>query len=162
MTIGLDRCEFCNSTTHHWFDCKSKPAGWRPERLRSAKKKPAKKSTAARKDVLATPKIALSDSKIGKDANEAKLPAGTQALPVDKGSLDHSHSDMEVKHEKGAGRSSSVILAKAEAAASHLAPLTKRGTPRQRAPKGTFDRKAYQREAARERRAKLKAEGKSK
>ena len=36
------------------------------------------------------------------------------------------------------------------------APLTVRGTPRQRAPKGTFDRKAYQREAAKERRAKVK------
>lgn len=35
--------------------------------------------------------------------------------------------------------------------------LTKRGTPRQRAPKGTgFDRKAYQREKAKLRRAKLK------
>lgn len=34
--------------------------------------------------------------------------------------------------------------------------LTTRGTPRRRAPKGTFDRKAYQREKARERRAKLK------
>jgi hypothetical protein len=35
-------------------------------------------------------------------------------------------------------------------------PLTTRGTPRQRAPKGTFDRKAYQREKQRERRAKLR------
>ncbi len=33
---------------------------------------------------------------------------------------------------------------------------TTRGTPRQRAPKGTFDRKAYQAQKARERRAKLK------
>lgn len=31
--------------------------------------------------------------------------------------------------------------------------LTVRGTPRKRKPKGTFDRKAYQREAARKRRA---------
>lgn len=38
--------------------------------------------------------------------------------------------------------------------------LTKAGTPRKRAPKGTgFDRKAYQREKARERRAKAKADG---
>lgn len=40
-------------------------------------------------------------------------------------------------------------------------PLTTRGTPRQRAPKGTFDRKAYQREAAKKRRAaKAQQEGK--
>lgn len=44
-------------------------------------------------------------------------------------------------------------IQKAEAAAAHLAPVTKKGTPRQRAPKGTFDRKAYQREAAKRRRA---------
>lgn len=36
-------------------------------------------------------------------------------------------------------------------------PLTVRGTQRQRAPKGTFDRKAYQAQKARRRRAALKA-----
>lgn len=53
-------------------------------------------------------------------------------------------------------------LAKAEAAAAHLAPtLTAKGTPRKRAPKGTFDRKAWQADAARKRRAKLKAQKES-
>lgn len=57
--------------------------------------------------------------------------------------------------------------AKAEAAASHLAPLTKRGTPRQRAPKGSISKQERERIKSQKRRdrlkaAKLKAEGKSK
>lgn len=36
-------------------------------------------------------------------------------------------------------------------------PLTTRGTPRRRAPKGSFDRKSYQREWARKRRAAKRA-----
>ncbi len=39
-------------------------------------------------------------------------------------------------------------------------PLTVRGTPRKRAPKGTFDRKAYQRKAAKMRRDRKRAEDK--
>lgn len=46
----------------------------------------------------------------------------------------------------------------APGAVDTITPLTVRGTPRKRAPKGTFDRKAYQRQKARERRAKLKAD----
>lgn len=68
-------------------------------------------------------------------------------------SLDLSHSDPEVKHGKGAGRSSSVILAKAEAAAAHLAPKRGRGRP-----KSIRDMAAYKAEKQREYRARLKAE----
>lgn len=45
------------------------------------------------------------------------------------------------------------IAAKAQA---ETIELTKLGTPRKRAPKGTFDRKAWQRSAAKKRRAKAK------
>ncbi len=60
--------------------------------------------------------------------------AGTQAPPVDK----------------------------LETARKVLADVTTRGTPRKRAPKGTFDRKAHQAKKARERRAAKKAEAKPK
>lgn len=36
-------------------------------------------------------------------------------------------------------------------------PITTRGTPRKRAPKGTFDKRAYQRELMRRKRAEKKA-----
>lgn len=53
-----------------------------------------------------------------------------------------------------AAASAPTLLAEAERAAAHLAPdVTTRGTPRKRAPKGTFDRKANQRERAKKRRA---------
>jgi hypothetical protein len=59
---------------------------------------------------------------------------------------------MEVKHEKGAGRPSSVILDKAEAAAARLAP--KKDTR-----KGDRHAPGYWAEYGRKRRARLKAEG---
>jgi hypothetical protein len=70
--IGLDRCEFCNSPAHHWFDCKLKPSGWKPERL--------KKSTAARKDVPVQARRQLEPRETPR--GEIQL-AGTQAPPVE-------------------------------------------------------------------------------
>ncbi len=37
MTVGLDKCEFCGSPAHVWFNCTKKPDGWKPERLTRAK-----------------------------------------------------------------------------------------------------------------------------
>lgn len=105
------------------------------------------KSTAARKDVhskrnqVARPEPAAPTQKA--------TGAGTQAPPVDT-----VYPPMNLNPEKvAADVAYAKTLAKAEASVAHLAPVTKAGIPRQRAPKGTFDRKAYQREAAKKRRA---------
>lgn len=52
-----------------------------------------------------------------------------------------------------------LTLGEVVTARAALDGVTTRGTPRKRAPKGTFDRKKHQREAARKRRAAKKATG---
>ncbi len=32
--MSLSNCEFCNSPAHNWLDCKKKPDGWKPDRMR--------------------------------------------------------------------------------------------------------------------------------
>lgn len=76
--------------------------------------------------------------------------AGTQAPPVDAKS--------QVVALQSDGRAPSFAGVEGDANRQ----LTIRGTPRQRAPKGTFDRKAYQRDAAKRRRAARKAAQESK
>lgn len=57
------------------------------------------------------------------------------------------------------GFESPASATKLASAKKALEGVTKKGTPRQRAPKGTgFDRKAYQREKAKERRERERAE----
>ena len=104
-------CEFCQSPVHIWFQCPKKPDGWKPERLamKSVSSRAAepsvehRASTAARKagpaldrQVSAKSEKAYStgDSPAGErpgrrgDSKQrvAKIPAGTQALPVDTNS----------------------------------------------------------------------------
>jgi len=128
------------------------------------KRRPAKKSTAARKDVQAT------TLKEDRSRSPALGTGGKARHRSDTGNIQETGTAKTVATTGAAATASSRLasapkiagtqappvdtLTQAEAAAAHLAPdLTKRGTPRQRAPKGTFDRKAYQREKARERRA---------
>lgn len=100
--------------------------------------------------------------------------AGSPANPEAKASKANPRDDAPVASEAdgdasrlSAGRTAQgapakaarAALKKAETESAHLAPaLTTRGTPRKRAPKGTVDRKAYQAEKARKRRARKRAE----
>lgn len=94
------------------------------------------KSTAARTDV---PRKITEAGRSHPVRTGVEPEAGTQAPPVDTRFLtDADKFDPQP------------II---DAEMNRRAGLTARGTPRQRAPKGTFDRKAYQRVKAKERRA---------
>lgn len=92
-----------------------------------------------------------------KKAASAAASSHRPVPPATSGELPHPTGQANKGKKGAATKSTSTILAAAESAAAHLAPVTKKGTPRQRAPKGTFDRKAWQREAAKKRRAAAKA-----
>lgn len=129
------------------------------------------KSTAARKDVPEAQNEGRRLAKLVKAPRDTTLreivgsnptpgtEAGTQAPSVDQsGAAELRTSDplrSVAATREDAGTAAPERL---EAAKTALAEVTARGTPRKRAPKGTFDRAAYQREAARKRRAKQKAE----
>jgi hypothetical protein len=98
-----------------------------------------------------SPKSTAGSSVVEHGAEVSEAAGSNPALPVDTPPAPIVPAQVDEKAREG-------LLAQAEAAAAHLAPLTKRGTPRQRAPKGTFDRKEWQRKAAQRRRAALKAQ----
>lgn len=98
----------------------------------------SKKSTAARKDVQAGKRRGSSGAK-GDPKQSGRAVAQLVETPV---------------QPEVAGSSP------ASTAGNQAPPVdtTTRGTPRKRAPKGTFDRKAYQRQKAAERRARRKSD----
>lgn len=105
-----------------------------------------KPSTAARKDVPGKTTVRDALAQIGEDPVKAAQP------PVSEEAAFASTGDSirtRVPEDN--------IPAGTQAPPVDVSTLlTKRGAPRKRAPKGTFDRKAYQREAARKRRAEAK------
>ena len=133
--MALEFCDKCKSMHYRTDACRtpklanSSTVEQPPVKRQVVGSNPASsaKSTAARKDVRTAGEGALSQSATDRDNAPGK---GNQAPSVD-------------------------TLAKAEAAAAHLAPKHKGGRPKLHA-----DRKVYKAEKERQRRARLKAEGK--
>lgn len=107
-------------------------------RLKGEKKSTAAPTEAAK---VATPARTLADRRGGSERPPAAVPPASRKAVAKK----VRQADQEAAVEPAAD-----TLKQAEAAAAHLAPK-KRGRP-----KGKTDRKAYQRELMRDRRAKLK------
>ena len=139
MISALQNCEFCNSPAHVWFNCPKKPDGWKPDRLKRPivgppKNGPATKSTAA----------------LTEGPGKTTVRSNATAQSASDGITGDSARKRVPGRKSPAGTQAPPVdaLKAAEIAAAHLAPK-KRGRP-----KGKTDRKAYQRDLMRKRRAK--------
>jgi hypothetical protein len=136
-------CGYCGDD-HSWLYCRKKPEGWKPPKKIVGRPKdgPAKKSTAA---PVSEPR--KGQPKPGKGASRTvpQVSHADNRVEVTSGGSDPSRTTGG-RHQQPALRTE-VALGAADV------PLTKRGTPRKRAPKGTFDRKAYHRDLMRKTRA---------
>lgn len=126
--MNMMNCEFCGSPAHIWFNCKLKPDGWMPARL---------KKMSAKDQITDAASLV-----VGKTA--ARLMTSGQQL----GKI------VESKRAAQKKRARKPLVDRLETAASAQEDVIKRGVGR---PRTVADRKAYKAQKERARRASTKS-----